>query len=333
MIVQVYKGLISLMLVALTLCSCVTWDGPPHAGSIPSRPPNAPGAKALFNELNQADESEREAVILRELQRGNLPDCLRQQERVRFLSRTRSGRLLEVTLWVLPDYLAIGSDQDFVRIPMSPITAQRIANSYGFVLPTAKIVDAIYQMADLRVAPRPFPPSRAMVSMGEYYRHHEVIQTQVGRACSGRLLAGHKKDVVITNQLLSRPKKVAIYGWHQVNGQPIQPLSLVHGNYYADYSHGIRLINVQMLVEDKVRAVAEVLQDPELAPLLSYEGALRMIRYGTAIGDLNRHWWPQSRSLPRVGPSKLGLQRAASVTCCIALNPMPFKPLAQLAME
>ena len=39
---------------------------------------------------------------------------------------------------------------------------------------------------------------------------------------------------------LERPNRVAIYGWHYLNGQPIQPTYAGHVDWYIDYSHGIR---------------------------------------------------------------------------------------------
>ncbi|APR86111.1 Hypothetical protein A7982_11460 [Minicystis rosea] len=108
-----------------------------------------------------------------------------------------------------------------------------------------------------------------------YYEQHQakIEQQRAGRA-TGALLAGHKKDVVITNRLGWKPKSVAIFGWHQLNGVPIQPLSTVHENTYADYSHGIRLIHGEVLVDGAKRATADVLGDRILAPLLSDEGVI-----------------------------------------------------------
>jgi hypothetical protein len=42
----------------------------------------------------------------------------------------------------------------------------------------------------------------------------------------GSLLVGHKKDVVLTPLLATTyPKDVAIYGWTELNGVPIQGLN------------------------------------------------------------------------------------------------------------
>ena len=56
----------------------------------------------------------------------------------------------------------------------------------------------------------------------------------------------------------ANPGKIAIYGWHRLNGAPIQPLSTVHGACYADYSHGIRLVSETVLVDGKTRFVHHV---------------------------------------------------------------------------
>ncbi len=290
----------ALLLTFACISSCVSTPDsyppsrPPIAGTIPPRPAWASGAQGLSKELTRANESAREAIILRELTRGNMPNFLRKQVSVNFTAKTRSGRSKKVTIWVLPDYLALGSDADFLRIPMSPVTAQRVADRFGLMLPTVKMVDTIYRAAPLRLAPRPLPASRLMVTTPVYYRHNANVQAQIGNKPPRGLIAGHKKDVVITNQLLARPKKVAIYGWHRINGRAIQPLSLVHGNWYADYSHGIRLVNLMVRIDNQLLRISDVLKNPELAPLLSYEGTMIQTRYRVNEGDLQKKWMPQS---------------------------------------
>ncbi len=133
-----------------------------------------------------------------------------------------------------------------------------------------------------------------MVRTSEFYKHQDMIQKQLKGKAPQRLVAGHKKDIVLTNKVALRPDKLAIYGWHQSGGQPIQPLSAVHGYWYADYSHGIRLIAPYAKVGDQVYRLSDILRDPELAPLVSYEGPLTMLRYPTENLSLDRRWWPQS---------------------------------------
>jgi hypothetical protein len=106
-------------------------------------------------------------------------------------------------------------------------------------------------------------------------RRQRAIEEQRGTQPLGQLTAGHKKDVVITNHMFSRPGRIAIYGWHRSNGDPIQPLSTIHAERYADYSHGVRLVLATISIGDREMSILEVLQNPKLAPLLTYEGVIR----------------------------------------------------------
>ena len=90
----------------------------------------------------------------------------------------------------------------------------------------------------------------------------------------GALVGGIKKDVVVTNLLQQRTHRVAIYGWHQLNGVPIQPVFSGHINSYVDYSHGIRWINKDMLVDSVVMSASQVLTNPTLYKILSNESGV-----------------------------------------------------------
>src|SRR3974390_3674529 len=92
----------------------------------------------------------------------------------------------------------------------------------------------------------------------------------------GALVSGDKKDVVMSHRLTMNLGRIAIYGWHRGPGQPIQPLSTVHGANYADYSHGIRLISEWALVNGKLQSIRQLLQDPATAKVFSDEGPIRL---------------------------------------------------------
>ena len=220
-------------------------------------------------------------AILKEIRRGNIPNFVRKLQPIDLQQTLKNGHKVRGKVWVMPDYLAIGTDEDFIRVPMNPITAQRIADHFGFVLPTTKIVDEVYRQAEFKLKPATFKPGKHMVRTEQFVKHHKTIQAQLTGASKQALIAGHKKDVVISNRLQKRKQRVAIYGWHRPNGEAIQPLSTIHGNYYSDYSHGVRLISGMMTIEGKRVPVAEVLQDPLLSQLISYEGTLKSTRYPT----------------------------------------------------
>jgi hypothetical protein len=219
---------------------------------------------------------QRETAMLEQLRQGNLPAFLRTLQPVRLRGRSDNGRSLSATICVMPDYLALGSDDDFLRVPLTRYAAMAIAAQFDFFLPTPKIVDAIYAQSDYHLKPKPMQPGPQMRSTAYYLSHQRTIENQrrMLQAPLGSLLAGHKKDVVLTNRLTQKPDSVAIYGWHRRTGRPIQPLSTAHGSHYADYSHGVRLISNTVWIAGQAWSAQDVLRHSHLAWVLSREGPL-----------------------------------------------------------
>ena len=129
-------------------------------------------------------------------------------------------------------------------MPMRPQTAQAIADACDGSLITVKISDDIFAKAEVKLPPRPLTKDRDPAAT--FYEHHRIIEEQRGGAALGLLVAGIKKDVVLTNRLRERERRVAIYGWHKPDGKPIQPLYVGHSDSHVDYSHGIRLMSRRM---------------------------------------------------------------------------------------
>lgn len=252
------------------------------ARSIPPRPSQSVTGSQFAESVAGLDRQQREQAILRQLLDGNLPAFLRNLVPVKLSHDAGGDEPLTATVFVMPEYLAIGPDHDYLRIPMNLYTATAVARKFGFVLPTRKIVDAVYDQSRCCFNPQPLPAGPQMTSTRYYSRHNTMIdqQAEVRSLPFESLAAGHKKDVVLTNRLRLNPGHIAIYGWHRAKGDPIQPLSTVHGANYADYSHGIRLVAGVALVKDKFRAVSDVLRDPLLARILSDEGVIRLPAFG-----------------------------------------------------
>lgn len=150
-------------------------------------------------------------------------------------------------LCVYPDY-HISSG---IRTPLDLGDAFALVNRLGLLLPTPEVVDSIYAHADIKIAPIPMPPTSEMTTVAYYVRHDSLITAQLRglgfdpgpslrEGLKAKLIAGHKKDVVYINP---NSTKVAIYGWHRLNGNPIQPYSTVHHSGYYDYSHGVRPVS------------------------------------------------------------------------------------------
>jgi hypothetical protein len=271
------------VIISITLGSCATVvdffrsrsSVPSSSGEIPSRPMGAMSGSAFAKAAYSLSKDEREKLMRREILSGNIPDFLRTPRPVKVTVSVRGKGRIQGELWVLPDYLAIGSDSDYVRVPMMPMTAQAIAHEFGFVLPTRKMVNDIYRAARIKLSPQPLPASPDMISTDYFVRHNRAVVAQLKGRAPREIIGGHKKDIVVTNKLNNFPERVAIYGWHRLNGHAIQPLSIVHDNKYADYSHGVRLIRRVMFLNGEVVKVADVMQNSSIAAMLSDEGVIK----------------------------------------------------------
>lgn len=234
---------------------------------------NSLGAHDLLEPLNQATVLEREVKIYEYLQAGSMPDFLR---RLKPIQIQESGH--DLCFWVMPDYLSIGNDVDSVLLPLSFLTVAKLLKAWDFLLPTSKMVDAIYQQADQVYWPRVYAPSQSMNSIETFIAHSDRIQAQdFGLLDKARLVAGHKKDIVLSNRLLQRSNRIAIYGWQNLSaGENIQPLSILHGERYVDYSHGVRLVAPWVWLDKQLVPLRQLLTDPILHSLLSREGPLAL---------------------------------------------------------
>src|SRR4030095_356729 len=99
----------------------------------------------------------------------------------------------------------VGSNDDFVRVPLSPLTAQALARKYGLNLPTKTIVEETYLQGGKRVVgpsythPDEFElNSPYLDSAGFYLRHNEDIQNQLQDVDPGTLVAGGEKRLGVS---------------------------------------------------------------------------------------------------------------------------------------
>jgi hypothetical protein len=270
---------LGLFLLAIHCSAASQWSAmiPELIRRIPPRALKAPTGSEFAKYISAMDPRRREQAILNQIVAGNIPEFLRHLVPVELKYEPANGKRLTATIFVLPEYLAIGSSSDFLRIPMNLETAAAVADRLGFVLPTKKIVDAIYKQSSFHFVPQPLPAGPQMRSTMYYEKHNEMIEKQARTLGipDGALVSGDKKDVVVTNRLAARQGRIAIYGWQLSTGVPIQPLSTVHGACYADYSHGIRLISGTALVDGKPRSISDMLRDSSIAKVFSDEGTIQ----------------------------------------------------------
>ena len=239
---------------------------------IPPRAPTAVSGSEFLAKTATLPKPDREAAILAELRSCNIPSFLRRLKPVRMASRSAFGDQHIGIVWVTPDYMAIGHDEDFVRIPMTLAVAERFAREFRYVLPTRKLVDAIYEQADIKLTPQPLPYGPSMETNEFYARSQLAIEAELKAQAAhyGELIAGHKKDLVIGLGLWRSAPRILIYGWHMPDSNPIQPLSNAHLANYADYSHGVRLVSRMAILDGRPVDFAEVVSTISLAPPFSY---------------------------------------------------------------
>ena len=220
---------------------------------------------------------ERESLAMQEILSGNMPSFLKKFVPVQTTWTDSTGTIINATYFVLPDYLSVGGDKDFARIPLTPMTAQKIADSLQCFLPTRKMVNDIYKAAVVK--PEPVPLYIYRDSALIFWHHNLIIEGQ--RKGKKGLIAGIKKDVVISGKITrdTKPNRVAIYGWHKLDGTPIQPLYTGHVDWYVDYSHGIRLVYRKIKINGKWLDYTEVLQHPVYKNLLCDEEWCDCYRY------------------------------------------------------
>lgn len=283
-------------LCAVALCSATTAiagdvrygsNGKLHKASMPvpalADKPTATLAGSDF--MRRADTTAfwaLEDIIVETVTAGQVPDALRHFRKITFTTPVvDSVEILrkkhKVEMWVLPDYVAIGTNDDFVRMPMGPLAAQRIADALDCTLPTPFLVDRIAEASEGHVDIFPFRPLGNRNSQPIVFQDSNNAINAQFKAYGyefGQFISGLKKDIVLTYKIMTLTKyerNVAIYGWHHPDGRAQQPLFVRHGNFYVDYSHGVRLIYNKVKIDGMEYNIREILQSPELYRLLSDE--------------------------------------------------------------
>lgn len=283
-------------LCAVALCSATTVvagdvrygsNGKLHKASMPvpalADKPTATLAGSDF--MRRADTTSfwtLEDIIVETVTAGQVPDALRHFRKITFTTPVvDSVEILrkkhKVEMWVLPDYVAIGTNDDFVRMPMGPLAAQRIADALDCTLPTPFLVDRIAEASEGHVDIFPFRPLGNRNSQPIVFQDSNNAINAQFKAYGyefGQFISGLKKDIVLTYKIMTLTeyeRNVAIYGWHHPDGRAQQPLFVRHGNFYVDYSHGVRLIYNKVKIDGVEYNIREVLQSPELYRLLSDE--------------------------------------------------------------
>lgn len=247
--------------------------------NLPVRSSNALSGTAFMKKIARMDGGQREKAMVAEILQGNIPSFLRKMTPIDTKLTSGPYRGMTLRYWTLPDYIAIGSDTDFIRVPLNLHSIDKLSEQLDLSLPTAKMVDDIYNHATVKLAPQPIVCKSNISATSNIAKHNDLLLEQIShhQYSNGSLVAGHKKDVVQSRKVLRKPGSIAIYGWHRDALNPIQPLSTAHSAEYADYSHGIRLVSNLVKLGDQILDLRDILENKSYASLLSSEGTIQQI--------------------------------------------------------
>ncbi|HSB47464.1 MAG TPA: hypothetical protein VLD37_05600 [Candidatus Bilamarchaeum sp.] len=232
-------------------------------------------------ELNRR-RAQVEDFVFQQFREGNVPDFMRPANYREVTIETQSGgRTFRATVRVCPDYLAIGSSTDFIRVPINPLTARRIADRFGLTLPTPRLVDSIDAQARSEkatdadgkehngmirfiaapeIARRVRDPDNHNKPVHDKWNYKKYGSYEGRWMLSPEFLVTQSRmmDEAFTSSgnpaFRSGSKKDVVFdilatqtagegGMPVVIYRPgVQPLSNIHNELYWDYSHGIRFL-------------------------------------------------------------------------------------------
>ena len=188
-------------------------------------------------------------------------------------------------LYVPENLVEVPQCPDITRIDITPTLAQQACDIFGTLLPTTKIADMIYEQRSVKLPCYTSNPDSTMAYTSRMVWHSDKIKT--GKGDSLGLTCNGGKHWVFTNTLLQHPGMAANYGWYDTSAPYLsasnkyklwQPLSWAHNLYHVDYSQTLVLVGSQMIVDGKPMNTWDVLKDPALCAMLSYEGPLTIDR-------------------------------------------------------
>jgi len=220
--------------------------------TVPERPTEARAASQMVTYLLAQGVSfgiVRERFLTEEYLRGNIPSFMRTLYPLEL--QRPDGR--PMVIYSLPDFLCLGSDDDFVHTPMSPRTAQRIANEWGLILGTPEMEDArrayFPQKLSFRaMAPPRFPRNASMMSTERWPIHTKWFLDDMEKEGYeiGKPVTGHKKGLITHPWLADWGfKYCGIHGaYYGKSNKPIHVFekeAKAHITNYNDYSHGVVL--------------------------------------------------------------------------------------------
>ncbi len=201
-----------------------------------------------------------------------------------------------------------------VRVNVSAKLQQTIADMLGCSLLTPKVADLAWAQRTVTLPPFTRPITATTAAMIENSGKIDAALAKLN--LTGRdLIQTVGKHWVIDNDLLTKTGRAENYGWHfegssfqGIKGEAVaslqkdktgQYMRLIQGRGWAhdmehvDYSQVCVLMSQMCEVDGKSLELRAVLTDPDLAPLASHQGVMKVFRQpGVPVTPLHEYLLP-----------------------------------------
>lgn len=131
--------------------------------------------------------------------------------------------------------------------PIARRDISSVCDEWGCEVPTAKLVDAIWEQSDLKLdctkLRRNYNSFNDMATNTAYELQSEKILKQISEQLkengtdSYSIVSGTQKDFAILPN-----GRTDLYGWHHLDGTLTEKGATSHSQTYIDYSQGLRLV-------------------------------------------------------------------------------------------
>jgi len=192
----------------------------------------------------------------------------------------------KVKLDVMSDALKIGG----VRVNVTAMLQQQLADVFDASLLTAQVADFMYANASCRIAPSPQPISSSVQSM---LAHSQRVDKLLG-TYNGGIVSPAGKHWILDKKLEYARGQACNYGWHftgasfnGITGFPaatlycgkgakvIQPNATAHDPHHTDYSQTCQLVSQQCWIDGIEYRFSDLVKDPDMSHLITSNGPLK----------------------------------------------------------
>lgn len=169
------------------------------------------------------------------------------------------------------------------RVQVSATLAQQCADVLGASLLTAKVMDLSYQQAQVVLGATLLKPGADMVTTAKSKAWNQAVEQK--RSGREGLIRDCGKAWILSNAAVG-PNGACNYGFYDKAAPYVSPGGLrmwqtvgsKHDRAHTDYSQTLILMADYCEVDGQQMKIAEVLTNPELCALASYEGVLKDTR-------------------------------------------------------